>query len=173
MHNHETVPSSLLKEFLSLLPKGKALDIAMGEGRNSLFLASQGFEVDGLERNPHAIEVCRHLALEKNLSVNTQQVNLEKTTLPSNDYNVVICFFYLQRNLIPQMKSALKKGGVLVYETFLIDQHLRHGIPKNREYCFEHNELLGLFVDFRILFYREGLPDEQPIRVSLIAQKIF
>jgi len=173
VHNHQKVPSPLLKESLPFLPKGKVLDIAMGEGRNSLFLASKGFEVDGFEKDPRAIDACQHLALKKNLRVKTQQVDLETATLPSNRYEVVICFFYLQRSLFPQMKSALKKGGVVVYETFLIDQHIRHGTPKHKEYCFEPNELLDLFEDFRILFYREGFPNEQPICASLVAQKSF
>ncbi len=144
----------------------------MGEGRNALYLASQGFDVEGLEKNPQAIEVSRQLAEKNNLSVQTQQVDLEHYSLPTNRYDVIICFYYLQRTLIPQMIGALKKGGMVVYETFLIDQHIRHGRPKHREYCFEHNELLNYFRDFRILFYKEGFPGDQTISVSLVAQKL-
>ncbi len=143
----------------------------MGEGRNALFLAAHGYIVEGLERDPEAIQNCHRLAHEKKLTVHTQQVDLEDYRIKVNDYDLIICFYYLQRNLIPQMKNGLKKGGMLVYETFLIDQHLRYGKPKHPEYCFEHNELLNLFRDFRVLFYKEGVPGDSTISVSLIARK--
>jgi len=164
-------PSPLLQEFLPIFPKGRALDVAMGEGRNALFLAAHGYTVEGLERDLEAIQNCRRLAREKNLTIHTQQVDLEHYTIEANAYDLIICFYYLQRNLIPQMKDGLKSGGMLVYETFLIDQHLRYGKPKHPEYCFEHNELLNLFRDFRVLFYKEGIPEDQTISVSLIARK--
>ncbi len=77
----------------------------------------------------------------------------------------------LQRNLVPRMKEALKAGGFILYETFLIDQHLKTGHPKRREYCFEHNELLKLFLDFRIIYYREGQDSKGIYKASLVAQK--
>jgi hypothetical protein len=53
------------------------------------------------------------------------------------------------------MKSALKAGGHIVFETYLIDQR-EIGHPKNPAYLLGHNELLDLFRDFRVLYYREG-----------------
>lgn len=170
MHNHSTEPSPLLKEFLPILPKGKALDVAMGEGRNALFLAANGFDMEGLDRDPRALEVCQNLAKRQNLTIKTKKVDLEDHLLPLNHYDLIICFYYLQRSLISPMKKALKDGGVLVYETFLIDQHLLHGTPKHKEYCFEHNELLDFFSDFRILYYREGNPGDSTISVKLVAK---
>jgi len=153
-----------------ILPKGKALDIAIGEGRNTLFLAANGFDMEGLDRDPRTLEVCQDLARRKNLTIKTRKVDLENYPLPVNHYDLIICFYYLQRSLIPQMKKALKKGGVLVYETFLMDQHLLNGTPKHKEYCFEHNELLAFFSEFRILYYREGNPGDTTISVSLVAK---
>ncbi len=69
------------------------------------------------------------------------------------------------------MKEALKPGGVLLYETFLIDQHLRTGHPQRREYCLEHNELLHLFSGLRVLFYHEGQDAKGTYKASLVAQR--
>ncbi|HZR45680.1 MAG TPA: hypothetical protein VFA47_03165, partial [Candidatus Manganitrophaceae bacterium] len=74
-------------------------------------------------------------------------------------YDLVTCFYYLDRNLMPQIRKAVGPGGMIVYETFLIDQHRQFGKPSRPEFCWEHNELLQQFPDFRILFYFEGFKD--------------
>ena len=167
-------PAQLLVEYLPLLPKGKALDVAMGKGRNALFLASHGFDVVGLEKDEGSIAVCRADAKERGLNPEIRRTDLEDLTsykIESSAYDVVICFYYLQRNLIPIMKDALKPGGIMIYETFLIDQHLTAGHPRRREFCFEHNELLHNFPGFRILYYREGKDANGTYKASLVAQK--
>jgi len=164
-------PSPLLVDSIRLLPKGRALDVAMGRGRNSLYLAGQGFEVDGVELNEDAVRFCREEAQRRGVSIRAQIADLTRFRIPRNRYDLILCFYYLQRDLIPQMKAGLKPGGVLVYETFLIDQHLKTGSPKHREYCFERNELLQLFRRFRILYYREGFISEDKAVASLVAEK--
>ncbi len=70
-------------------------------------------------------------------------------------FDLIINFNYLERSLIPKMKSALRVGGHIVFETYLIDQR-EIGHPKNPEYLLQHNELLDHFREFRVLCYREG-----------------
>ncbi len=167
-------PSQLLVEYLPLLPRGKALDVAMGKGRNALFLASQGFEVIGLERDEEAIHACMTEARRLGVRVDARQADLEDMEfcwIEKSAYDVVVCFYYLQRSLIPHIDEALKPGGVLLYETFLIDQHLRTGHPQRREYCLEHNELLRLFSGLRVLFYHEGQDVRGTYKASLVAQR--
>jgi hypothetical protein len=65
-------------------------------------------------------------------------------------------FFYLHRSLFPAILSALKPGGVLIYETFLIDNHLQHQHPRRKEFCLGHNELLRLTSGLRVFHYDEG-----------------
>jgi len=167
-------PSQLLVEYLPLLPRGKALDVAMGKGRNALFLASHGFEVAGLERDEEAIHACLTEAKRLGVHVDAWHADLEdldSCRIEKSAYDVVICFYYLQRSLIPHIKEALKPGGVLLYETFLIDQHIRTGHPQRREYCLEHNELLRLFSGLRVLFYHEGQDAKGTYKASLVAQR--
>ncbi len=171
-HQHSSqAPAKLLVDCLHLLPKGKALDIAMGEGRNALYLATQGFEVEGLDKDEQAIQACLSAAKSRGLKLIARTVDLEQYQLIPNRYDLIICFYYLQRNLILQMKAALKSGGMVVYETFLIDNHLQFGHPRHREYCFEYNELLEFFRDFRVLFYQEGMAEGQTYTARIIAQK--
>lgn len=167
-------PSQLLVEYLPLLPRGKALDVAMGKGRNALFLASHGFEVVGLERDEEAIHACLTEAKRLGVHLDARHADLEDMNscrIEKSAYDVVICFYYLQRSLIPHIKEALKPGGVLLYETFLIDQHVKTGQPQHREYCLEHNELLRFFSGLRVLFYHEGQDAKGTYKASLLAQR--
>jgi hypothetical protein len=89
-------------------------------------------------------------------------------------YDLVLNFNYLQRSLLPQIKTSLKTGGVAIYETYLIDQK-EFGHPKNPDYLLGHNELLDWFRDFRVLYYREGKfsdGGEAAYRAGILAQKI-
>ena len=64
---------------------------------------------------------------------------------------------------------------MVIFETYLLEQRaLSTAGPKNPKYFLKPNELLKLFRDFRILFYREGIFKEDARRkaiASLIAQK--
>src|ERR1700693_1682322 len=163
--------ASLLNKIKTFKLTGRALDIAMGKGRNSIFLAKAGFEVEGIEMSPEAIESAEASCKRENVTVKITRADLEAAILPRDAFNLVICFFYLQRDLIPGMKATLKKGGFLVYETFLIDQHLQFGSPRRKEFCLDHNELLNAFREFRIHYYEEGGGEGGKITARIIAEK--
>lgn len=165
-------PVEFLKEHINILPRGKALDIAMGEGRNAVFFAKNGFEVDGCDVSDIAVKKTLKLAKENNVRVNAFVADLEIYKLPKNAYDVVACFYYLQRSLIPQIKEALKPGGMVIYETYTIENWERgfEG-PKNKDYLLKTNELLDLFKDLTIIYYRELVLDDKKAIASLIARK--
>ena len=167
-------PLNFLNEKLGILVRGKALVLAMGEGRNAVFLAGNGFDVDGCDISEKAVEKTRLLARESSVALNAFVADLEEYKIPVNTYDLITCFYYTQRDLIPQIKEGLKMGGMVMIETYSIDQ-LNYGKdapgPKNPAYLLKHNELLDSFRDFRILYYREGEITENKSVVSLIAQK--
>ena len=165
-------PVEFLGEHIDLLPRGKALDIAMGEGRNAVFLAKKGFTVDGCDISEIAIKKALDLAKENNVTVRAYVADLETYKLPQNTYDVIACFYYLQRDLVPQMKEALKPGGMIIYETYTIENRERgfEG-PKNKDYLLKPNELLDLFKDFKIIYYRELVLNNKKAIASLIAKK--
>lgn len=155
------------------IPRGRALDIATGKGRNAIFLAEQGFDVVAIDVSPVALAEARKRAAEKALSILWQQGDLEQIELPKTTYDLIVSFNYLQRSLIPQIKAALKPGGHAVFETYLIGQEVI-GNPKNPAYLLRHNELLEQFRDFRVLWYREGkfsAGEETAFRAGILAEK--
>jgi len=170
--------SGFLKEVLLSgswpIPRGRALDIAAGKGRNAIFLAEQGFHVVAIDVSPVALDEARGRAAGKSLSISWQQADLEHIELPKTTYDLIVNFNYLQRSLIPQIKTALAPGGHVIFETYLIGQEAI-GHPKNPAYLLRHNELLELFRDFRVLCYREGKfadGGEASFRAGLLAQKL-
>jgi|TARA_B100000809_G_scaffold89130_1_gene87584 SAM-dependent methyltransferase len=162
-------PSSWLKENAGLLnTNGKALDIAGGEGRNSVFVASRGYEVTCLDISKNGLTKALALAHEKKAKITTLHADLDDSSLPENEYDLVLCFNFLDRNLFSGIRKTLKSGGLLFYETFTLD-YLKYSSFK-KEWVLELNELLQVFADFRILRYREV--DENPKAfASLVAQK--
>lgn len=186
-HTHQLLradppPTRFLVQQLPRLPKGKVLDVASGSGRHTLFLASLGYQVEAIDRDVDALTQLSSTARARHLTeVTTQAVDLEpppphKPNLGQDAYDVILVFFYLTRPLFPHFIDALRPGGMLLYETFLIDNHLHYGHPRRREFCLAHNELMHLTSNLRILHYDEGPHEdhhgvESAYTAQLVAQK--
>ena len=158
-------PARFLTQQLHRLPRGTALDVAAGSGRNSLYLASHGFQVDAMDSDEQAMAQLAATAAQRNLlNLTVRTVDLERTTderpeFPKQAYDVILVFFYLHRALFPALLESLKPNGVLIYETFTIDNYLRHRHPRRWEFCLAQNELLRLTSNLRLLSYDEGEHD--------------
>ena len=162
-------PSSWLEDNAGLLSfKGKALDLAGGEGRNAVFAASRGYQVTCMDISENGLSKAQALAKEKNTKITTLTADLINDSLPENEYDLVMCFNFLDRNLFSGIRKTLKSGGLLIYETFTLD-YLKYSSFK-KEWVLELNELLHAFGSFRILRYQEV--DEDPKAfASLVARK--
>jgi len=169
-HSQNESAASWLVDHRNILHSGRALDLASGEGRNALYLAQQGFEVHAWDRNQDSLQALAAKAVSLHLPITTRLVDLElEPSTPVETFDLIVVFYYLQRNLIPAIIKSLRPGGIVIYETFLIDNHERFNHPRRREFCLGHNELLSLFSELRILAYREGRED--PFLASLVAQR--
>lgn len=178
----DPVPSRFLTQQLHRLPKGRALDVASGNGRHALFLAAHGFEVEAIDRDRDSLANLSAASAKRHLShLTVKQVDLERLTderpeFPPNTYDAIVVCFYLHRPLFPWLVEALKPQGVLLYETFTIDNYLRYRHPRRWEFCLAQNELLRLTSSLRVLSYDEGEHDGGPgmgsvYTAQLLAQK--
>jgi 2-polyprenyl-3-methyl-5-hydroxy-6-metoxy-1,4-benzoquinol methylase len=171
-HKDSFEPAQFLVENIELLSKGRALDLAMGNGRNTIYLAKMGFEVEGVDISPEAVSAALESAEKAGVTVKANVVDLEKAFhIKRGAYDVIICFNYLQRSLVPEIKNGLRHGGMIVYETYIVDQ-AQFGKPKNPAYLLKHNELLDMFRELRCLRYREGIFEGPRATASIIAQKV-
>ena len=172
-HMHkDTQPAGFLVANRSLLPPaGRALDLAMGAGRNAVYLAKEGFQVEGIDISAEAVGKALALAKDEGVQISTIVEDLENGyRLAPAAYDVIICFYYLHRPLIAEIKESLRPGGVVVYETYNADQ-AEWGRPKNPDHLLKHNELLNMFCDYCILRYREGVIEPRKAIASIIARK--
>lgn len=146
-------PARALLENAHLLPKsGQALEIACGLGSNALFLAARGFTVTAWDISPVAIEKLRRRA--KGLDVTAQVVDVTTTSWPKEAYDVIVVSRFLVRSLCPMIAAALKRGGLLYYQTFVRAKIASVG-PRDLEYLLEENELLSLFSGLIVRAFRD------------------
>jgi len=162
-------PITFLRENLSLLPQGKALDNAMGEGRNGVYLATQGFMVTGLDISAVGLKKAEALARARGTQIETKVVDLETYQLPAGRYDVIVCSYYLQRDLFPQIVHSLKPGGMAIVETFTHD-HLKYRPTFTPQYLLDRNELLLHFKNLTVLRY-QVVDTGQAVYASILVQK--
>jgi len=169
-----TVPSDFLRAKIDNLPgEGLALDIASGEGRNSVFLAERGLEVIALDISESALRRCLSLARERGVNVMTAVVDLTQFQIPKESFHTIINFNFLDRSLAAQMIDGLRPRGLLLFETMTIDQ-LRWKPDFNPEFLLSEGELQRMFSGLEIIEYAEKtIPSGDSFRcvASLLARK--
>ena len=166
-------PSRFLVEQMGRLPRGRALDVATGSGRNAIFLAMNGYEVDAIDYSSVAVSQLQSFVKQESLAVTVKQEDLTAYRIPEGTYDLIINFNYLERSLIPQMIKGLKPSGMILFETYTIEQP-RYGRPRNPCYLLKPNELINSFKDLHIIYYHERVDhssEETKAIASLLAQK--
>src|SRR5690606_26559284 len=116
-------PTRLLAEWVPQANRGRALDVACGAGRNSLFLAAKGFVVDAVDISGVGLERARRSAEARGVHVNWIEADLETGaagTLPSGPYDLIVLVRYVNPSLYPLLLERLADGGI-----FLCEEHLQ------------------------------------------------
>lgn len=146
----------LLNDPLRSLP---VLDLACGTGQNGLMLARQGIPVVFADRSATALGVVKQCLLEGALPGHIWQVDLEQPNtnpLAGQSFSAIIGFRYLHRPLFPAIKDAVEPGGLVVYETFTIENRT-FGRPNNPGFLLQPGELKTIFQDWQTILYFEGV----------------
>ena len=141
-------------------------------------LAAQQMEetwvVGRLPGTPHFMNViAKAIEQARNAGVSIDAVagDLEGDyRIQPDTWDVIMCFNYLHRPLFPSIRNGIKPGGMIVYETYIIDQ-MAFGKPHNPDFLLRHNELLDEFRNFRCLRYHEGILGPEKAVAGIITQK--
>jgi SAM-dependent methyltransferase len=167
-------PDSLLTEHLGLFAegplKGPVLDLACGDGHNGIYLATKGLAVVLADASGEALGKARRLAEGRGLRVSFWQVDLEggkDNPLQEDAYGAILVFRYLHRPLIPCIRKALTQGGLLMYETFTVDQR-RFGRPRNPDFLLKPGELKEWFKQWQVIHSYEGIRENPERAVAQI-----
>ena len=140
----DLTPHPLLVEVADLLPPGHALDLACGPGRHALHLAKLGWRVTAVD----ASEVANRLLRERagSLPIEAIRADLERGEfrIAPEAYDLICDFFYLQRDLFPQIRAGLRPGGVFT-----------GAIRLTGSFSLNPGELRAFFDGWKIVFYSE------------------
>ena len=150
-----TEPNAFLKNQAHLLKAGqKALSIADGEGRNSVFLAELGLDVRAMDFSPNALAKAQVLAKERGVTVRFEQADLETWTWPAGEFDVVVAIFIqfcepaMRARVFENMKRALKPGGLILMQGYSPKQlEYKTGGPSQVEQLYTRELLEKAFAD--------------------------
>jgi SAM-dependent methyltransferase len=140
-----------------LAPPGLAFDVACGVGRNALHLARLGYTVIAVDISWEGLQRLTRRARRERLPVHPVHADLERFSLPPDTFDVIVNSRFLLRSLFPLFRRALKPGGLLLIETFNVDEIELLGGDIRRAFALERGELLEAFADFEHLLYEEGV----------------
>ena len=164
----------MLTEWLVDRPPGKALDLACGTGRNSLFLAEKGYDVTAIDISPRAITLAEQRARERGLKINWVVADLDTYSIQGQYDLIVISFFYVNKDMVPSIINALKSGGMLLYENHVLPPSDANDGHQHR-FHLKPGELGQLFRGLKVIHYEERRVDGEEGRpsylASLVAQK--
>lgn len=146
----------LLQRFWHIIPRGNVVDIAMGNGRDALFLASKGYTVCGLDRSSEAIKIAKKRKVERDQNAFFILGDAHNLPFKPRSMSGVIVFYFLFRNIMEEIVGLLQEGGVLIYETFLQRQNAIDR-KRNPDFLLEDGELISLFKNLETLFYEETM----------------
>lgn len=176
-HSHSSLDPdpflvSAYEEFLADRTPGKALDVAGGVGRHSIWIAQRGWRVSLLDISEVGIKQAQqnitNTETASSISVKVCDLNAMQD-LGREQYDLVMVFFFLQRELFPALAAAIKPGGFLFYKTYTTEQKNFAGGPSHPMFLLEPNELLHAFPSMRVLRYHETI--QQKGVAELVAQK--
>jgi tellurite methyltransferase len=150
---------------------GKVLDVAGGVGRHAIWLAQRGWDATVLDVSEVGLRRGNAIAEESGITAKFELADLQSHQLPCEQFELVLVFFFLQRDLFPALINALKPGGILIYKTYTSEQPKLNpgGGPTHPMHLLQPNELLHAFSAMQILYYKESLKDRGI--AELIARK--
>ncbi len=151
----------------------------MGEGRNALYLAQQGWQVTGVDYANQALAFAQQRAQQLSVSLTTIEHDLATYEWGTDQWDLIVLCYADKDAHVAQVRAALRPGGLLVFENFHADVNQARAIKPGQEIGFATNELKNSYAaaNFRILRYEEptGVADfslETQRLVKLVAQKL-
>jgi len=167
-------PNVWLAAQLGSGPRGRAVDVATGLGHNAVWLAQQGWAVEGWDVSPRGLALAASLALREGVQVDWRERDLDSLDWPVAAFDLIVgTRFYLPAAARSGAVAALRPGGLLIWETFTLDQAARPGAHfRDDRYLLRPGELLRWFPELRVRHYRDEVVDGNAV-ASLVAEKGF
>ncbi len=156
-------PNAFLVEIASARKPGRALDVGMGQGRNALWLARQGWDTTGFDPAERAVEMARQAAAQQGLKLTCVVAKDSAFEMGAEQWDLILLSYVDMRHLARRVVKALAPGGIVIAEYFHQDSQ---GVAGG----FADNELMTLFPGLRVVRYEdaEGIADFGKTRDRLV-----
>lgn len=132
---------------------GTALDVGMGQGRNALYLAQQGWTVTGFDPAAEAVALAQREAKKAALTITTEVVRSEQFAFGRERWDLILYSYAGSRTTVKQAIESLRPGGIIVIEGFHRDTAVASGT--GAAVSFDSNELLQAYPGLRVLRYED------------------
>lgn len=172
-------PESLIMEYIGEVDKGKVLDLGVGTGRNSLFLSTAGFQVEGVDIEESNVENYLKKAKELNLDIAATVADIRDFEVKEDEYSLIIISWVLNffnkkdiESILSKIKKGLKPNGMVYFSVFSIEddfyiKNLDKLTEEEHTLCFGDNEhyrhyytkeeVVEYFKDLELLALRNGM----------------
>ena len=150
-----TRPNSFLVEIASARKPGTALDVGMGQGRNAIWLAQQGWDVTGFDPAEKAVALAVESARKLGVRLNAQVKRSEDFDFGDSRWDLILLSYAGGREMPEVLQKALRPGGVLVIEAFHRDA--TQSGPIGGAVVFDEGELPALYRQLRVVRYEEPI----------------
>jgi 2-polyprenyl-3-methyl-5-hydroxy-6-metoxy-1,4-benzoquinol methylase len=172
-----SAPSTFLIEATKKLKPGIALDVGMGQGRNAVYLAQQGWDVTGFDISQKALDAADLNAEKAGVHIKTIKSSYDKFDFGKEKWDLIVLIFawapVSDPEFVTRLHTSLRRGGKIVFEHFIDDSERPYAGPVRK---LQPGKLRTFFGDFRIESYDEeegigdyGGPGSQLVR--MVAQK--
>lgn len=170
-------PSPVLRAYEPSLPDGRALDVAAGTGRNVVYLADRGHDVDALDASAEGLRIVRERAAERGTADRVEAIRGDVATygFPAETYAVITMSYFHALDRFTDLIAALEPGGYLYVEGHLRSAEPSPSGPSDDSYRFAANELLRAGLGLSVRYYDETTTerpgDRRRAAARLLAQK--
>jgi SAM-dependent methyltransferase len=136
-----------------IAPGGSVLDLACDSGRHLRWLAARGFRVTGVDRDAAAVAQLAPIG-----EIIVAEIESGAWPLAGRRFDAVVVTNYLWRPVLPRIVESLAPAGVLIYETFAIDNETV-GRPSRPDFLLRRGELIAALAGLRVVAFEDGFLD--------------
>ena len=166
-------PNAFLVEMVKGLKPGRSLDVGMGQGRNTIFLAQARMDVRRIRPGGPRGRRCAGRRQIAGVSITTKVAKAEEFDWGDAQWDLIVLSYVGAREFTDQVTRSLKPGGMVVVEAFHRDATKSH--PIGGAVVFDTNELLKIFPALRVVRYEDttsvgdfGLEETRVVRLAAV-----